>query len=104
VTLTAATVDYSGKAIEGLRAIDTALGAGTDYLGSAITTAIAGMQAELVRTTAALRDEAEAAKLRAVALGDELTKLRAEVTAIKNNTGGTQAAVQSAAAAPALVA
>lgn len=104
VTLTAATVDYSGEAIEGLRAIDTALAAGTDYLGVAITTAIADLQAEVVRLTAANRDDAEAARLQMVAMGAELVRMRAELTAIKDNTGGTRSAVQASAAAPKVVA
>ena len=104
VTLATTTVDYSGKAIEGLRAIDTALGAGTDYLGGAITDAIAELQAEVVRLTEANREDAEDARAQVVAIGAELTRMRAELQAIKDNTGGTRTAVQATAAAPEVVA
>ena len=101
---TTSELEFLGEAIEGLRAIDTALAAGTDYLGVAITTAIADLQAEVVRLTAANRDDAEAARLQVVAMGAELVRMRAELTAIKDNTGGTRSAVQASAAAPEVVA
>lgn len=102
--LTQTTVDYSGRAIDGLQAIDEALGAGVDFMNESIVQALAATQAQQATMIQVMSDEAAAAQARANALAVELAKMQAELAAIRDNTGGTRSAVQAVASAPEVVA
>lgn len=97
LTLASTTVDYSGKAIEGLNAIDAALGAGVDYLQSAAVTATNAVADQVAGLRADRDREAAALQAYRVALGADLDRVNTRLQAIENAIEGNTTAVVNAA-------